>query len=56
MSAANLVEYFACGAGAPMCHVVQTLMETFFGILKRGDIEQTLIGLRVLERWPLPYP
>jgi hypothetical protein len=49
MFAANLVECFTHGAGSAMGNNVQALANSFLYINAGGDVEQALIGLRILH-------
>jgi hypothetical protein len=49
MLAANLVKDFSGGAGASVCHILQTLTDTLFGVRSGGDVQQALVGFRVLD-------
>lgn len=49
MFAANPVECFRCVPVSAMRYVVRTLPNSFLYISASGDVEQALIGLRILH-------
>jgi hypothetical protein len=49
MLSANLAEYFACRTGTAARHIIQTLANGLEDVGACGNVEQLLIGFRVLD-------